>query len=250
MELVKQKPSVMLTERDYFLLKGLYENMVMSFPQISRMHFAGKAKPTVINRLAKLEQSGLIAKYKVPRLIVSGSENIISVVYQISRAGIRALQKWQPDLNLWPEPIRLQPYAIDHDLLLVDVMAVLKRQTPGIRIVHGEHHAKQSADSSLKPDGILFLHGGQKPVALELELTAKSEKRYRELILKYQLSKDFDQVLYVTGHRQIESKIRSVLGPSEAMGRFRFRQISDLLQASDEPNAFQVNGLKERTDDE
>ena len=232
MDMVKQKPSVMLTERDYFLLKGLYENVVMSIPQISGIYFTGKAKPTVVNRLAKLERSGLIAKYKVPRLMVSGSENIISVVFQITRIGIRSLMKWGPQLELWPEPIRLQPFAIDHDLLLVDVMAALKRQTPGLRIVHGEHHAKQVAHSSLKPDGILFLPGSAKPAALELELTAKSEKRYRELIFKYRLARDFDHVLYVTSHPQIEAKIRSIVGTGEMNSRFRFLKLEDVLKTN------------------
>lgn len=248
MEIVKQKSSVMLTERDYLVLKGLYDFVVMSFPQISRMYFSGNAKPTVVNRLSKLESSGLIARFRVPRLLTSGSENVISVVYQITRVGVRALMKWQKDVEFWPEPVKLQPYSIDHDLLLVDVMEALKIQKPNLRIVHGEYFSKRPGTTSLKPDAILIFPEVPKPVALELELTVKSEKRYRELILRYRLSKDFDQVMYVTGHGQIESKIRSILGSSDVSGRFKFCQVSDILKPNggQNINSLQALGLKER----
>jgi hypothetical protein len=231
MEKQKMNFSMMLTERDYFVLMGLYENVVMSFPQIARMHFAGKAKPTILNRLSKLESSGLICKFKVPRLLTSGSENVISVVYQITRQGIRELQKRNLDLELWPEPMRLQPFSIDHDLLLVDVLEALRNQNPVMKFMHGDHFSKKSTSSMLKPDAVLLVPSYPKPVALELELTAKSEKRYRELILKYRLAKDFDHVLYVTSHAQIEAKIRAVLGHSDQTGRFMFMRVQDIFQS-------------------
>lgn len=248
MEKQISKVSVMLTERDFFVLMGLYENVVMSFPQLTRRFFNGKAKPTVLNRLAKLESSGLICKFKVPRLLTSCSENVISVVYQITRLGIRELQKRHLDLELWPDPIRLQPFSIDHDLLLVDVLGALKTQYPGMTVVHGEHFSKKSTSSVLKPDAVLVMPNVSKPVALELELTAKSEKRYRELILKYRLAKDFDHVLYVTSHAQIEAKIKSVLGHSDQTGRFKFVHVKDIFESNVGPltNNLQALGLERK----
>ncbi len=243
MEIQKQKISVMPTSRDYFVLKGLYNFKVMSFPQIARMYFAGNAKPTVVNRLSKLESAGLISKYKVPRLLTSGSENVISVVYQITRSGIRELQKWQPDFDFWPEPLRLQPFSIDHDLLLVDVLETLKKQKPEVQLLLGDHFSRTPNAQGLKPDGILIMDEQSKPVALELELTAKSEKRYRELILKYRLSKDFDHVLYVTGNSQIESKIRTILGVSDVSQRFKFCQASDVLKPDGGQYNFNLQAL-------
>lgn len=233
MEKQKMNGSVMPTLRDYFVLMGLYENVVMNFPQLTRQFFNGKAKPTVLNRLSKLESSGLICKFKVPRLLTSGSENVISVVYQITRQGIRELQKRYLDLELWPEPIRLQPFSIDHDLLLVDVLEALRNQNAGMKFLHGEHFPKKSTAISLKPDALLWMPTITKPVALELELTAKSEKRYRELILKYRLAKDFDHVLYVTSHQQVEAKIKSVLGLTDLSDRFKFTRVQDILRSSD-----------------
>lgn len=233
MDQLKQRKSVMLTERDFSLLQSLYENVVMSFPQITKMHFATKSKPTIVNRLTKLELSGFIVKYKVPRLEVRGSLKVISVVFQISRSGILALQKRFPEIDYRPEAVRLRPQSIDHDLLLVDVMAAFKIKNPDCKMIHGELYLARSNASGLKPDGVLIQPNGVSHVAIELELTAKSEKRYREIILKYRLSKDFIQVIYLCGHRQIENKIKSILGPTNISERFQFMQLADFLKYKD-----------------
>jgi DNA-binding Lrp family transcriptional regulator len=229
MEKVNLKPSVMPTERDICVLRGLYDNVVMSFPQIGRMYFQGKSKPTIINRLSKLEKAGLILKFKVPRIEVTGAKSVISVVYQISRSGILVLQKRHPEFDFRPEPIKLRPFSIDHDLLLVDVLAALKVKWPDVHFIHGELFSANPSHQGLKPDAILSKPNAIARAALELELTAKSEKRYRELVLKYRLQKEFSRVIYITSHQQIAAKIKAVIGPGIASERFEFLALSDVL---------------------
>jgi len=229
MEKQVKKISVVPTERDFSILKSLYEFVVLSFPQISKMHFQGKAKPTIVNRLTKLEESGLIQRLKIPRLQLNKEVGLISVVFQITRLGILILQKQYPGFELRQDPVRLRPYSVDHDLLLVDVMMAFKNKFPGSKIIHGELYFNNQSPSTLKPDVILVLPNGQGKIAVELELTAKSEKRYRELILKYRLAKDFTKVLYVTSHRQIEVKIKGILGSSLVNERFEFMQLVELF---------------------
>ena len=48
-------------------------------------------------------------------------------------------------------------------------------------------------------------------MALELELTAKSEMRYREIILSYRTSSEFDSVLYVVKELSIQKKIGGLI---------------------------------------
>jgi hypothetical protein len=55
------------------------------------------------------------------------------------------------------------------------------------------------------PDAVAVV--GADKLAIELELTAKSGKRYREIILQYQMSKTFKRVLYVVGGDEIAAKI-------------------------------------------
>lgn len=236
MENLNQKTSVMLTERDFSILKSLYDNVVMSFPQISRRHFVERSKPTVVNRLARLEMAGMITKFKVPRLEVTSTQGVISVVYQISKSGILALQKRHCDIELRSEPVRLRPYSIDHDLLLVDVVAALKNKWPDFNFINGELFQANQSHNAVQPDAIIEMPNGQGRMALELELTAKSEKRYRELILRYRLSKDFKRVIYVTSGRQIEAKIKSVIGYAQVSDRFEFLQLTDVLVTNDAKN--------------
>lgn len=241
MDILNQKRSVILTERDFFILKGLYDFTLMSFPQLARVFFAGKAKPTVINRLSKLEQCGFIIKTKLPRFITGKDQSVISVVYQISRLGIRELQKRFSNVAFHPEPVRLQPFSIEHDLLLVDVLLSLKNQKPDTGFILGEHFCRYKSHLSVKPDAILTDVNGKLSVALELELTVKSERRYRDLILKYRLAKDFDSVVYITSSEAIKNKIQSLLGGFGMTSKFKFMSLDEVFLGS-KPNEFNQQG--------
>jgi hypothetical protein len=71
--------------------------------------------------------------------------------------------------------------------------------------------------------------------AIELELTAKSSTRYRQILASYQVSSHYDRVLYVVGCPQIAIKIRRFLGDQIAVsatlpatvGRFTFKMLED-----------------------
>lgn len=236
MQNINKQPSVILTERDLFILKGLYDFTLMSFPQLAKVFFAVNAKPTIINRLSKLEQCGFITKTKLPRLITGMDKKVISVVYQISRLGIRELQKRFSNIEFHPEPVRLQPFSIEHDLLLVDVLLSLKDQKPEMSFVLGEHFCRFKSHLSVKPDAILTDANGKLNVALELELTAKSERRYRELILKYRLAKDFESVVYITSSDAIKNKIQSLLGGLGMTSKFKFMSLGEIFQDTTSKN--------------
>ncbi|NUM59953.1 MAG: replication-relaxation family protein [Bdellovibrionaceae bacterium] len=236
MQTLNQKTSVLLTERDIFILKGLYDFIVMSFPQLASQFFADKAKPTIINRLSKLEKCGLITKTKLPRFITGQNQIVISVVYQISRLGIRELQKRFSNVEFHPEPVKLQPFSITHDLLLVDVLLTLKYQKPDKNFVLGEHFCRCKSHLGVKPDAILSDTNGKLTIALELELTAKSERRYRELILKYRLAKDFESVIYVTSSEVIRNKIQNILGTAGMVSKFQFLSLDTIFLGSTSEN--------------
>lgn len=223
--------SVLLTERDRCVLRGLYDNVVMSFPQISSTYFAGCSKPTVINRLSRLYSAGLIQKFKVPRLELIGAKSVVSVVFQISRAGILALRKRHPETDFRSQPIRLRPFSIDHDLLLVDVVGAMKIMWPSYQIIIGELFSALAESNSLRPDAVIIKPGGAGRIAVELELTAKSEQRYRDLALKYRLSKELESVIYVTAHDQVAAKIKTVVGGGSIGSRFEFMSLADVLNA-------------------
>jgi hypothetical protein len=71
---------------------------------------------------------------------------------------------------------------------------------------------------------------------VELELTAKSEKRYREIVLRYRLASAYARVLYVTNSREVVQKLARVLdetleplGANPPISKFLVAKISELL---------------------
>ena len=232
--------AVSLTPRDLALLKELYDKTVLSNQHIMQKFFPNNSKSTLTNRLSRLESCGLVKKYKVPRL--SGVKDLAfsNVAFQITKAGIRELQKRNFDEHLRDEPVNLHGFTIEHDLLLIDVMDALALKFQGGDLIHGKLLNENDLPSGVHPDAVLVLPNGQGRVAIELELTLKAENRYRELIMRYRLAKAYSQVIYVTAHPSIGAKIAKVigahpktLGQKFSTGKFYFTNFSDLVRASE-----------------
>lgn len=222
--------NVLLTERDCILLKALYDNTVMTYGQIKMKVFPEVKKTTAINRLTKLLKVGLISRQRVARIRLGNDPHAIGVLYQITKSGIQWLIRRYPLITFRPEPVRVHFYTLEHDLLVVDLMAQLKKEIPGVEIVNGKLWESGTNANGLVPDLILKKPNSNALTAIELELNVKSEKRYRELILKYRMAGQFEKVIYFVGHESIQATIlRTILGrplhPQEKpeIGKFEFR---------------------------
>lgn len=235
MEVEITKQGVLLTQRDYLILDNLYHYTVMSFLKLKEKHFQNVGKATAINRLTKLENAGLILRRRLPRFIQSGTDLQVSVVYQITKDGIRELQKRHSGINFRQEPVVLNALALDHDLLLNDVMDKLKERLIPDKILNGKLLEKNNqTQNGINPDAVCVLR--DEKIAIELELSLKSEQRYRELILKYRLSNDFQKVIYVTGFDAIKTKLLELIShkqmpnsPKVFTDKFYFVGLKELL---------------------
>ncbi len=231
------KVHVLLTERDFSLLQSLYENIVMTYSQLTRIHFANAKKPTVLNRLSKLERAGFISRERIPKMRLGLDDQAIGVVFQITKEGIVKLKAWRNNFDYRSQPIRIHPYTLHHDLILVDLAAALKKQLPGCQITNGKLVVSGGNDESgLEPDLILKPQNAKELWSVELELSDKSERRYRELVLRYRLSKDYARVLYFVGHPSIEALLTRVIlnrnpQPFEksATGKFYFSRAFEFI---------------------
>lgn len=228
------KPGVLLTTRDYSILEDLYHYTVMSFLKIKDKHFQNVGKATAINRLSKLELAGFILRKRLPRFIQSGTDLQVSVVYQITKDGIKELQKRHSFEVFKHEPIILSPLSIDHDLLLNDVMDTLSEKLKPDKILNGKLIDKEKHTNGINPDAVCFC--GDERIAIELELSLKSEQRYRDLILKYRLAHDFKKVIYVTAFHSIQAKLIEVIShkqlpnaPKVFTDKFYFVDLKELL---------------------
>lgn len=233
---IKIEKRVSLTPRDLFLLMELYRNVVLSFPQVCRKAFLGKAKSTVLNRLGKLEGMGFLERWRVPVLDSKNPGPGVFVVFSITRKGIAALSARHPEQALRQKPIRIHGYGVYHDVLLVDVMDALRVKIPGASVTNGRLWGEQPGASAVNPDAVMELPGGKERWAVELECTAKSEKRYREIVLRYRLQSVFDRVLYVTDRQEAVQKLTrvldrkpSVLGSDPPAEKFLLLPLNDLV---------------------
>ena len=80
-------------------------------------------------------------------------------------------------------------------------------------------------------------------MALEIELTAKSEMRYREIILSYRTSAEFDSVLYVVKDISIQKKIGGLIigfngryELSDDTDKFKFMTLNQIFKSTKEEN--------------
>lgn len=231
---IKVQKRVSLTPRDLFLLNALYENVVLSFSQVCRKAFLNKAKSTVLNRLGKLEGMGVIERWRVPVLDSRRPGPGIFVVFSITRKGIGTLAARHSEKEFRTKPVRIHGHSIHHDVLLVDVMDALKERFQGSLITNGRLLNDQA--SAVNPDAVLELPECKERWAVELELTPKSEKRYREIVLRYRLQSAYSRVLYVTDSQEVVRKLARVLDRKPEKidshpptGKFLILPISELL---------------------
>lgn len=238
-----------LMPRDWLLMEGLYANTMMSFKQIANYYFDERAKSTIHNRLTQLEQGGIIRRFKMGRILHHLNETEIGVVFTLSKLGITLLQAKSPDKTLRIEPVPVNTSTLHHDLLLVDVTKKLESIFPEMSFVSGKH-LNQTRDKRKRiPDIIGHWQETNKMMAIELELTAKSEKRYRQIFTEYRLDQNFEKVLYITSHSSIEEKIKTLLTHKKvsgfmrpSTGKFYFTSLRDLLK--DSPQLTLTNGIE------
>ena len=223
-----------LTDRDIRLLEMLLNNTVMSFEEIRLYVFGARHKATVCNRLKRLEQIELVRRISVGNFIYKMNMRLIGVVVQITKRGIEVLKGWRKlDERLRSEPLPVNLQSLIHDLELNQVVRGLQAQLAKSVVINGKH-LRADGHGYLKkvPDAILELAtsdlekakvlglipvdakpktDGSLRFSIELELTAKSDHRYREILNGYRMSRETDRVLYLYHDETVAKKVQSVL---------------------------------------
>jgi len=200
--------SAEITPRDRKLLCDCISSCFLSFEQIHWRFFRGRAESTVSNRLKALEKKGMIKSQKVGIFIHNGIPKQINRIYEATNKAKRFLHI---PIDFRQKTKSPKSYvALYHDLVLNDVLyeMVQKEINFDFRV---SSNIKSNLETDIVPDALLYPENEEKPIAVELELTAKSEKRYRELFLKYRFSKDFSKVIYICGNQNILKKIERIL---------------------------------------
>ena len=229
------KSNLRLTVRDIELLKDIYDSQFLSFYQIHEKHFPENKRPTVYNRLSKLVKADVIKAINVNLIAYHRKGEHLGVVYVMTKDGLKRLQDYQMTEDINQNPVTLNLSCLYHDLLLNDVLRILKGSWKV---------TKPSKENQNRiPDAILFDPRTNKKMALELELTAKSEMRYRDIILSYRTSSEFDSVLYVVKDQTIQKKVGGLITGfngryeiGDDTDKFKFMTLKQIFNSTEEGN--------------
>lgn len=227
---------IKITNRDVLLLKDIYDNSFLSFYQIHEEHFAGLAKTTVYNRLSKLAKEKLIEAINVNLFAYHRKNEVIGVIYRMTKAGVKELSNYSLGVPVIFNNTALNLSSLYHDLLLTDVIRVIKKEMPLFAVVSSKANLGGWNKKERIPDAILIEPREKIKWALELELTAKSETRYRDIVLSYRTSSDFEKVLYVVKDDSIQQKMGGVItgykgqySKNDDTDKFTFCDLAQLL---------------------
>jgi hypothetical protein len=230
---------VRVTERDLKILRALFDATVMSFEQLRLECFANLARVTAYNRVNELVVAGLIETLRVGNIVYQQNPRVIGNIYRTSRSGTKLLQsRFGVEQIARGDPFPWNTGQLAHDLILNDVGRLIHSAETGWRFKNGKHFASSLTDERRMPDALLQMPGSRECVAVELELTVKSEKRYREILLGYKLSPRTSRVLYVSSDPGVLRKVQSVLTGGKipgaklerSIGKFYFVAVPELME--------------------
>jgi hypothetical protein len=232
------KNGLVVTSRDERLLHDCYDHVFLTVSQIRERYFHGRTKSAAHNRLARLRRAGLLRSIQVGTILYQREPKNIGVVYQVTRKGVAFLKQRYPQEDFRDEALNFTTSTLAHDVLLTEVTTALLHRFPGKVIIRGVL-SKTTMGARRIPDALICDQRERVEVAVELELTIKSVKRYREIVLHYQLDSHYPKVLYVVPGKTLLEKLRfQITGQKEIpglplphTGKFYFVQVDDLLRS-------------------
>jgi len=200
------------TPRDKILFKYLFEHKVAIRRQVALDVFGGATKQTVNMRLSKL----VLHKYLDTDAIILSRK--ATHTYSLGEKGFQELVD---DYKYRIANYKGKSDSVQHDLVLVDIMHVLK-QKKIVKELYTENmlrgcielrESKEfTAFSRLKSDGAMKIIGekGLYNIALEYDVNPKSRERYQKKLLAYYLNRSIQGIIYICNNMQIISLLQSI----------------------------------------
>jgi hypothetical protein len=204
-----------LTVRDRRLLSFLAEYGCVSADRIKAQFWGNRGNlRSHYRRLGVLKRQGFIEN-------VLG-DKAISIGYRLTKKGKDVLDYLGETLNR-PANRRSYKTQFEHDQLMIDLRRILEL-SPIVKDfrteaeVRGEvlkdRGRRQSWENlpSIPDATFVFEVPGQKMrVAVELELSGKSSRRYKKIFADHMLSKDWNLVFYVVKNEKLLRYLREIL---------------------------------------
>ena len=201
--------NIKITDRDLRLLLDLYQNTFLSLYQIRDRHFIKCARSTIYNRLSKLIKGELIESIRVNLNAIHRQHEDIGAIYYVTKKGFSLMNKYHHGSIKRVAPVPINLNQLHHDLILTDAIKILERRFINGQVVNSKLLVNSFKEERQVPDAVILFDN--KKYALEVELTAKSNMRYRDIVSNYRTSSEFENVLYLVKDEAIQNKIGAVI---------------------------------------
>jgi len=195
-----------LTERD---LKILY--------WINRMRYA------TANQVARGFRIGIKASYRrLRKLCVDGYLHSLRIfrnkpgVYMCTKKGAEICGS-----NLYAPKCYINLANYEHDLKVVDLSIELEKQGEWVSM----RELRQGCGTDMIPDGVLITK--DKKVAVEVELTKKSERNLNKKMGYYRKSVNYDEVWYFVSSKAVYNAVEKA---SKNMDYVKIFYLSEVLK--------------------
>lgn len=222
-----------LTSRDLELLKKLSTHGMLSTKQVGQLFFTDVAITTVLRRLRLLE-----ANFYVRRILGLESQEVLWVLTPkgASEASV-PLPKRHWSKNMLEHDFKLLALR-----LAMEDIGVAKSWMPEhiIRSSIFEKYGLHRAKDKLVPDGFMAIEvdGIKHSIAIEVELTVKSHKRYQETFRRYSEKEGIHGVWYLSNDKGVLTQVRKIWYSSNRGMRLYSSFIDEVLKNSSETRLF------------
>lgn len=230
-----------VTKRDEALIKRIAELGMLSTNQIGELFFEGVTNTTVLRRLRILEASQFLR-----RVVGLDTKECLWIVTasgaQLVNAGI-VKTKWSK-------------HMIEHDHKLIGLRLLLERVGVArawmpeheIRSHMFKKYGLREIKNKIIPDGFIGteVNGKMESVALELELTLKNKKRYRNIIGHYQNKENLYAVWYIVPTSSMIKSIKATwnkYASSYSGVKVYFSGLDELMKNPLEANLIGLNSV-------
>lgn len=221
---------IKLVPRDLSLLRAIDRYGVMSTKQIKQSQFSNTELRTVLRRLRKLEKKKLIMRHHG---LPNGKFVWTLGLNGLNRIGSRF-------------GFSINRNSLEHDVLVTSVRLALDKAGLGSDW-QSAHWLRHKASDGIAPENrfsdqipdALFMVGADDDinlVALEVEIVAKSKRRYRRIIANYSSNPAIDKIWYVVSAPRIGKLILEEVERTVAVGKSQSRFVwTDLSQLLSDP---------------
>ncbi|HLD99206.1 MAG TPA: hypothetical protein VJB59_03040 [Bdellovibrionota bacterium] len=204
-----------LNPRDFEILRYVVQNRFATIGTVEARFWNGQGHRNHYRALTRLERKGLL-----DRLLGDGAR---VMGYRATRKAVTLLQsKGIADLKVTDLRSTYRT-TFDHERILQELRAIFEA-SPLVSNFEPEHLVRERLTKKYGyvdrqehgykvPDGLFQLRTakGTFRVALELEIAQKSKRRYRTVLKRLLLGKDWDVVFLVVTEQCILAKLKSAL---------------------------------------